>query len=166
MTKNTSKSMHRRTGALAGAAILAASCACLAAGRPASNAAHAATPAGAPIALAPPAPAVAPPVLTAMQEELDRSFATLSKADPPVYFISYTVADHADSSRLRIEWRAALQHGRSRALARSPDAHGKLPVGRYAQSRRPPAERDESRHHRFARRRYPRPTPRNVARDR
>jgi predicted Zn-dependent protease len=32
-----------------------------------------------------------------MQEELDRSFATLSKADPPVYFISYTVADRQDS---------------------------------------------------------------------
>src|SRR5580693_6208497 len=34
-----------------------------------------------------------PPVLTAMQEELDRSIAGLSKADPPDYFISYTVAD-------------------------------------------------------------------------
>ena len=32
-----------------------------------------------------------------MQEELDRSFATLSKADPPVYFISYTLADRQDS---------------------------------------------------------------------
>jgi TldD protein len=34
-----------------------------------------------------------PPVLNAMQVELDRSFATLSKADPSVYFISYTVSD-------------------------------------------------------------------------
>jgi TldD protein len=32
-------------------------------------------------------------VLTAMQQELDRSFATLSKADPPAYFISYTISD-------------------------------------------------------------------------
>ena len=34
-----------------------------------------------------------PPVLNAMHLELDRSFATLSKADPPAYFISYTVSD-------------------------------------------------------------------------
>ncbi|HXX45808.1 MAG TPA: metallopeptidase TldD-related protein [Candidatus Acidoferrales bacterium] len=34
-----------------------------------------------------------PPVLTAMQAELDRSIAALSKADPPAYFISYTVSD-------------------------------------------------------------------------
>jgi len=34
-----------------------------------------------------------PPILTAMQQELDRSMAVLSKSDPPVYFISYTVAD-------------------------------------------------------------------------
>jgi TldD protein len=34
-----------------------------------------------------------PAVLTAMQEELDRSFAVLSKADPPSYFISYTISD-------------------------------------------------------------------------
>ncbi|HKV03997.1 MAG TPA: metallopeptidase TldD-related protein [Candidatus Acidoferrales bacterium] len=35
----------------------------------------------------------APPVLTAMQDELGRSMAALSKADPPAYFISYTVSD-------------------------------------------------------------------------
>ena len=35
----------------------------------------------------------APAVLTAMQDELDRSMATLSKGDPPAYFISYTVSD-------------------------------------------------------------------------
>jgi TldD protein len=34
-----------------------------------------------------------PPVLTAMQEELDRSMAGISKSEPPDYFISYTVAD-------------------------------------------------------------------------
>jgi predicted Zn-dependent protease len=34
-----------------------------------------------------------PPILTAMQQELDRSMAVLSKSDPPAYFISYTVAD-------------------------------------------------------------------------
>jgi predicted Zn-dependent protease len=35
-----------------------------------------------------------PAVLTAMQEELDRSVAAESKADPAVYFLNYTVADH------------------------------------------------------------------------
>jgi len=34
-----------------------------------------------------------PPVLTAMQEELDRSMDGISKAEPTDYFISYTVAD-------------------------------------------------------------------------
>ncbi len=34
-----------------------------------------------------------PPVLSAMQSELDRSFAALSKADPATYFLSYTVSD-------------------------------------------------------------------------
>ena len=34
-----------------------------------------------------------PAVLTAMQAELDRSMAGLSKADPPVYFIRYTLSD-------------------------------------------------------------------------
>ncbi len=38
-------------------------------------------------------PAPDPAVLTAMQTELDRSMAGLSKADPPVYFIRYTLAD-------------------------------------------------------------------------
>jgi TldD protein len=33
------------------------------------------------------------PLLTAMQTELDRSMTGLSKADPPAYFISYTVSD-------------------------------------------------------------------------
>src|ERR1700722_15517068 len=40
-----------------------------------------------------PASATAPPVLSAMQQELDRSMAGISKAEPPYYFISYTVAD-------------------------------------------------------------------------
>jgi TldD protein len=35
----------------------------------------------------------APAILATMQSELDRSMAGFSKADPPVYFISYTVAD-------------------------------------------------------------------------
>jgi TldD protein len=38
-----------------------------------------------------------PPVLTAMQQELGRSMETLSKADPPVYFARYTVADRQES---------------------------------------------------------------------
>ena len=71
------KSIYRKTSILTGAAILAGCCACAAADRP--------------------APAAGPPVLAAMQEELDRSFVMLSKADPPVYFISYTVADRQDS---------------------------------------------------------------------
>ena len=39
------------------------------------------------------AQAPTPPVLTAMQEELDRSMAAMSKAEPPAYYISYTIAD-------------------------------------------------------------------------
>jgi TldD protein len=35
----------------------------------------------------------APAILGTMQSELDRSMAALSKADPPTYFISYTIAD-------------------------------------------------------------------------
>src|ERR1700722_3561422 len=76
--KITMKRIHRTASILAGTAILGASCACLAAGGPA-------------------APTTVPPALAALQEELDRSFTTLSKADPPVYFISYTVADRQDS---------------------------------------------------------------------
>ena len=57
----------------AAAALLVGACACLAANRP--------------------APTAAPPVLTAMQAELDRSMAALSAADPAAYFISYTVSD-------------------------------------------------------------------------
>ena len=40
-----------------------------------------------------PDPAPLPPVLSAMQNELDRSMATLSQADPSTYFVSYTVSD-------------------------------------------------------------------------
>jgi TldD protein len=39
------------------------------------------------------AQAPTPPVLTAMQQELDRSIATLGKSEPSAYYISYTVAD-------------------------------------------------------------------------
>src|ERR1700732_4650977 len=35
----------------------------------------------------------APAVLTAMQQELERSMAGISKSEPPDYFVSYTVAD-------------------------------------------------------------------------
>jgi TldD protein len=44
-----------------------------------------------------PASAPAPAVLTAMQDELGRSMAVMSKADPGVYFISYTVADRQEA---------------------------------------------------------------------
>jgi TldD protein len=37
-------------------------------------------------------------ILSAMQTELDRSMTALSKGDPPVYFISYTLADRQYSS--------------------------------------------------------------------
>jgi TldD protein len=39
------------------------------------------------------AQAPVPAVLTAMQEELDRSMEAMGKGDPPGYYISYTVAD-------------------------------------------------------------------------
>jgi len=65
----------RYRGTLTGVALLAGAWACFAANRP-----------------APPA-AAAPPVLSAMQAELDRSMTTLSAADPAAYFISYTVSD-------------------------------------------------------------------------
>src|SRR5271154_6813742 len=45
------------------------------------------------LAAAHPTQAPMPAVLTALQDELDRSMAALSSSDPPVYFISYTVAD-------------------------------------------------------------------------
>jgi len=64
---------------------LAAGCACLAADGPGRSTIPATV------------PAAAPAVLTAMQDELDRSMAALSKGDPPVYFISYTVADREES---------------------------------------------------------------------
>ncbi len=65
------------------AALLAMAWTCLAANRPPAKPADA-----------------QPAVLTAMQQELDQSFETLSKAEPPAYFISYTVSDrqYADVS--------------------------------------------------------------------
>jgi predicted Zn-dependent protease len=45
------------------------------------------------LAAADTAEAPTPAVLTAMQDELDRSMAAVSKGDPAAYFISYTVAD-------------------------------------------------------------------------
>ena len=40
-----------------------------------------------------PAGEATPPLLTAMQDELDRSMDSLGKADPGVYYLSYTVTD-------------------------------------------------------------------------
>jgi TldD protein len=65
---------------LTGAALLAAAWVSFAAGSPAASS------------------ATTPAVLTAMQEELDRSTSTLSKADPGTYFISYTVSDRQFTS--------------------------------------------------------------------
>jgi TldD protein len=59
---------------LAALAILPAAWACFAGGHPGTEQAP-------------------PPVLTAMQDELDRSMEALSKAEPPAYFLSYTVSD-------------------------------------------------------------------------
>jgi TldD protein len=67
------KSELKRRCLLAGAGLLLAGCARLAAAAAADG----------------PTPAV----LTAMQNEIGRSMATLSKADPAAYFLSYTVAD-------------------------------------------------------------------------
>ena len=68
----------RHRAFLIGAALLATAWACLAANRP-------------------PQAQTQPAVLTAMQDELDRSLPTLSKADPSDYFISYTVTDRQDA---------------------------------------------------------------------
>ncbi|HTX13810.1 MAG TPA: metallopeptidase TldD-related protein [Candidatus Baltobacteraceae bacterium] len=68
------KSKYRGRISLTAAALLAMAWTCFAANRPPQKNGD-------------------PAVLTAMQEELDRSFATLSKADPPAYFISYTISD-------------------------------------------------------------------------
>jgi TldD protein len=77
------KSKYRRTISAIAPALLAMAWTCFAANRPQAKPAE-----------------TQPPVLTAMQQELDRSFATLSKADPPAYFISYTLSDrrYADVS--------------------------------------------------------------------
>ena len=67
------KRTHAHKAISAVATLLVAACASMAAG--------------------PPKPARVPPVVTAMQDELDRSMQALSQSDPAVYFISYTVAD-------------------------------------------------------------------------
>jgi len=71
------KSKYSRKMPLAAACLLAAAWTCLAANPPAQKGGD-------------------PAVLAAMQQELDRSFTTLSKADPPAYFISYTISDRED----------------------------------------------------------------------
>ncbi|HWG58226.1 MAG TPA: metallopeptidase TldD-related protein [Candidatus Acidoferrales bacterium] len=76
---------------LAVVAILAAAGSCWAANPPAGAAARRAA------RVAGRRAAEAPALLGAMQEELNRSMAALSKSDPPAYFISYTVTDqHRD----------------------------------------------------------------------
>lgn len=54
-------------------------------------------------------------ILSAMQTELERSMSALSKGDPPVYFISYTLADRQYSS----------VQGSNGALLSSSDDHGR-----------------------------------------
>src|SRR4029077_12241425 len=67
------KTRPRHRSVIAGLPLLLGACAGLAADKPAQ---------------APP-----PAVLEAMQGEMGRSMTALSKSDPPVYFISYTIAD-------------------------------------------------------------------------
>src|SRR5258708_37696172 len=50
-----------------------------------------------PRAAAGPAPGNSPVILTAMQQELDRAFPAYGKSDPPLYFISYTIADEQEA---------------------------------------------------------------------
>jgi TldD protein len=71
---------RRRFRSLGAVAALALSCASLAANRPGPPLSSGET------------------ILGAMQTELDRSMAALSHGDPPVYFISYTLADRHSSS--------------------------------------------------------------------
>ena len=79
------KLKQRTSSFIVVAFILAGACASLAATHPAGN----------PASAAPAAPV--PAVLTAMQDELGRSMDAMSKADPAVYFISYTVADRQEA---------------------------------------------------------------------
>src|SRR6202142_1989667 len=79
------KLKQRTSSFIVVAFILAGACASLAATHPAGN----------PASAAPAAPV--PAVLTAMQDELGRSMEAMSKADPAVYFISYTVADRQEA---------------------------------------------------------------------
>jgi predicted Zn-dependent protease len=87
------KSELKRRCFLAGAGLLLAGCARLAAAAAADG----------------PTPAV----LSAMQEEIGRSMAMLSKADPAAYFLSYTVADREVSE----------VSGSNGALLSSSDGH-------------------------------------------
>src|SRR5271170_7011040 len=66
------------------------------------------------LAAARPEQAPLPAVLTAMQDELDRSMAAMSKGDPPDYFISYTVADR-EYSEVSGSNGALLSSGATRA---------------------------------------------------
>lgn len=74
--------MSRRL-CLAGAVLLAV--AATGAGKPAAKPAPEQAAASAQVAPA--------PLMATMQQELDREMATLSKSDPPAYFMSYTVTD-------------------------------------------------------------------------
>src|SRR6202522_2563476 len=88
------KTTHRPRVLFTGITILAAAFATLAAARPAR--------------------APLPAVLTAMQDELDRSMAAMSKGDPADYFVSYTVADR-EYSEVSGSNGALLTSGETRA---------------------------------------------------
>jgi len=81
----------------------------------------------APAAQAAPAGQAAPsPILAALQQELDREMDVIGKADPPAYYLSYTVTD-SDRSEVTGSNGALLasQEGRSRWL------EGQVRVGSY-----------------------------------
>jgi TldD protein len=88
------KTTHRPRVLITGITILAAAFATLAAAKPTQ--------------------APMPSVLTAMQDELDRSMAAMSKGDPADYFISYTVADR-EYSEVSGSNGALLTSGETRA---------------------------------------------------
>src|SRR5271170_2619771 len=93
------------------ALVLAATWAAAAAARP-----GAARPPAARLAAGRPADTPADPaVLSAMQQELDRSMIILPKADPGVYFLSYTVSDRS----------FANVSGSNGALLNSSEARGR-----------------------------------------
>jgi TldD protein len=81
---------------------------------------------GSPVQAAQPGQVTPAPLLAAVQQEMDREIAAIGKADPPAYFLSYTVTDN-DRSEVTGSNGALLssQQQRSRWL------EGQVRVGSY-----------------------------------